>query len=120
MSKRVTKAELEEFYRLDEERKSLNRQAKDKQKLMDELEAKFTADVHANGGPEKTVMRCGYRLSLAVKSKAVEWAKEFLRVVGGLMGTDKATAEAERIRAASPKTEVLTIETPAELASVGR
>ncbi len=117
---RVMKAELELYYQLDEERKSLNRQAKDKSKLMAELEAKFTKDVLANGGPEKTVMRCGYRLSLKVKSKAVEWAKEFLRVVAGLTSTDAATKEAERIRAASPRTEELEIETPAELATVGR
>lgn len=118
---RITKADLERYYALDEERKSLNRQAKDKSKLMDELEAKFTADVLANGGSDKTVMRCGYRLSLRVKAKAVEWAKEFLRVAAKLLGGDDGAAkEAERIRAAAPRTEVLEIETPAELASVGR
>lgn len=111
-TKRVTRDDLEYYFALEEERKELQRKADDIKKLQADLEEKFEAHVIANGGEEKAVTVCGYRLYLATKACGVSWKKAFLQMCerAGL----KPLEEAERLTAAAPKKEELVVEAPKE------
>lgn len=101
---RPTRDELAEYFALEEERLALGRKVKDIGKLQGEIEEKVLAYVRQNGGPERTSIVCGYRLSTEFKNGRVEWKTEFMRVT--------SQEEAERISAAAPKKEVPRIEPP--------
>ena len=98
------RAELARYFELEAERKSLQRQAKDLEKLQAELEEKFTAYVLAEGGPERALMRCGYRLAIDSKPGSVSWKGEFLKLAG--------PERAEELVQAAPSKDVLVIEPP--------
>jgi seryl-tRNA synthetase len=98
----VTKNDIEEYLRLDEERKSLNRQAKDLEKLQDVIEKKLDEFVRANGGKTKSVSRSGFVLALLTRKTAPKWKEEFIRVAG--------PEEAERLAKQAPDREYLTVE----------
>lgn len=99
-----SKAELARYFELEEQRLALNRQAKDLEKLQDELYDKFLKWVEEQGGPERVKLRCGYKLAIIKKPGSVSWVKEFLRVAG--------EEEAERLRKAAPSRDVLVVEPP--------
>lgn len=102
---RVTTKDLERYYELDEQRKSLARQAKDLEALQEELKVKFEAFVRVKGGPERAyAFASGHRLSILEKRESVGWKGEFLRVAG--------PEEAERLVREAPMKEVLQIEPP--------
>lgn len=104
MAAAPSRLELERYFELEEQRKALQRQAKDLEKLQADLEGKFTAYVLAAGGPERALMRCGYRLAIDTKPGSVSWVKEFLAVAG--------PERAEELRRAAPPKDVLVIEPP--------
>lgn len=104
-----SRKELERYFELDQQRLALHRQAKDLEKLQEELEKKFLEYVREVGGPERACLRCGYKLAILRKDGSVSWVKEFLRVAG--------EEEAERLRKAAPPRDVLVVEPP--LASSG-
>lgn len=101
----VSKKDLDEYFALEERRQSLNRQAKDLEKLQGDLEAKFEAYVRAKGGPEKSITRCGYRVAIILKNGSVAWKEAFLKLAG--------PKRAEKLVQSTPKKEVLVVEPPA-------
>lgn len=109
---RVTKADLEEYFSLNEERKALNRQGQDLAKRIAKLEEKFTQHVADHGGQERSCIRCGYRLALVVKNGTVSWITEFLRMCK--LAKRDPEEEAEKVRAAAPKKDELVVEPPEE------
>lgn len=111
-TKRVTREDLEYYFALEQERLEFQRKASDVKKLQDELEKKFEAHVRANGGAEKTVITCGYKLYFALTNGKVKWEQAFLRMCEA--AGRKPLEEAERQRAAAPKKEVLVVEPPEE------
>lgn len=111
-SKRVTLAELQEYFALEVKRKALKRQSDDIAKLQKDLEAKFARHVDANGGAERSVVTCGYRIYFQLKNGSVGWKDEFLHMAK-LAGFDPLK-EAEKRIAAAPKKEELVVEEPEE------
>lgn len=109
-SRRVTREDLEYYFALEEERLGFQRKADDVKKLQAELEKKFEAHVRANGGAEKSVVTCGYRLYLAVKKGSVKWMEAFQRMCE--LAGRKPLEEAEKLRAAVPTKEELVVEPP--------
>ena len=105
MAKAFSKAELAEYFELEERRLSLQRQAKDLAALQEKLEENFRAYVESDGGTERALMRCGYRLAINTKPGSVRWKNEFVRVAG--------SGAAEELIAAAPTMDVLVIEPPA-------
>jgi hypothetical protein len=101
---RVTRKELEEWSALEAQRLQLQRQVKDLAALQEVLEEKFFSHVVANGGPERVVLSCGYRLRIDTKRGTVQWKNELVKIAG----TDKA----EELIAAAPAKDVLVIEPP--------
>lgn len=101
---RLTSKELAQWSELEAQRLALQRQVKDVAALQEKLEEKFFAHVVANGGAERVVLSCGYRLRIDVKRGSVQWKPEFIRVAGH--------EAAEELIAAAPTKDVLVIEPP--------
>ena len=102
VSTAVGKAEIERYFKLDAERLSLARQVKDLAALQEKIEEKMIALVKAKGGKLRSVVRCGYLLSLSDKDGSVKWKDEFVRVAG--------SEAAEKLIRAAPKKETFSIE----------
>lgn len=98
----ITYAHLEEYLRLQEERKALARQSADLGKQLAGLASKITAFVRAEGGSDRTVIRSGYVLALKSKKGSVAWKAEFVRLAG--------EEAAEKLIAAAEPGEELVIE----------
>ena len=98
----ITRADITEYLRLDKERLDLQRQARDKGRLQEAIEAKLTAYVEAKGGDARSVERSGFVLAIKTKAGSVKWADEFVRVAGEV--------EAQRLRADAPRVEFLSVE----------
>jgi hypothetical protein len=104
--KAPTRAELERYFELDQQRLALQRQAKDLEKLQEELRQRFLLHVRETAGPERALTRCGYRLAINQVNGRVEWKTEFMRVAG--------VEAAEELIEAAPKVDKLVIEPPAK------
>ena len=100
---RVTKEDIERYLQLEKDRLDLNRQARDKGRLAEELEKKLWAWVEAHGGASKCrTHTAGFIVAIKTKAGQVSWADEFVRIAG--------EAEAQRLRAEAPRKEFLTVE----------
>jgi hypothetical protein len=106
---RLTRAQLTKYFELDARRLALQRQAKDLEALQEKIEQKAMAVVKTEGGKERTVLTCGYVLAIKDANGAVAWKSEFVRVAG--------SAAAEKLIAAAPKKEKLSIEPAASKAA---
>jgi uncharacterized coiled-coil DUF342 family protein len=98
----VTRADIEEFLRLEAERKSIQRQVDALERLAKPLKTKLSEYVRLEGGSDKTVERSGYVLAFKTKAGQISWRGEFERVAG--------ISEAERIAANPPVKEYLSVE----------
>src|SRR5262245_20551523 len=78
----VTRADIEEFLRLEEERKSLNRQAADLERQAAPLKTKLSQFVELEAGKSKSIERSGYVLAFKTRAGRVEWKSEFIAVAG--------------------------------------
>lgn len=97
----VTKAMIQEYLELEEERKRLDRDARALAKKASAIAAKLLTFVKVHGGKERSVVRSGYRLAIDLAPGYPSWKQEFVRVAG--------LDEANRISAEQPKREVLSI-----------
>jgi uncharacterized caspase-like protein len=98
----VTRADIEEFLELEEERKSLNRQADDLARKAAPLKDKLSQFVAFAAGPSKSIERSGYVLAMLTRAGRVDWKSEFIHVAG--------ETEAERLVRECPKSEFLSVE----------
>jgi hypothetical protein len=98
----LTKADIEAYLALHEERLSLQRQARDKEREAEELEQKIWAWVDAKGGDARSCERSGFVLAIKTRAGSVQWKTEFIRVAGA--------EEAEKLTSAAPPREFLSIE----------
>lgn len=99
---RVVKEDIERYLKLEEERLDLQRQARDKARLAEELEKKLWAWIEVHGGDGRCCTRSGFVLAIKTKTGTVRWADEFVRVAGA--------EEAQKLREACPRAEFLTVE----------
>lgn len=99
---KLTRAEINRYFELECERLELARKAKDLAALQEKIEQRMIAAVRANGGKERTLITCGYRLAISMVRVGVKWKDEFVRA----MGEDKA----EQLVEAQPKKEKFTVE----------
>ena len=99
---KLTKAEIDRYFELEEERKALARQSKDLQALQDALYEKMFAAVQVKGGDERALVTCGYRLAIVQKNGTVAWKQEFVKAAG--------SAAAEALIASAPKKDELLVE----------
>lgn len=99
---RVTKALIEKYLKLEEERKSLSRQSKDLKVEQDVIHEAMEQFVRDNGGKGKTVSHAGFVLAIITKNGSVSWKDEFVKKCGSEI--------AEELIAAAPKKEELTVE----------
>ncbi len=111
-----TRAELAEYFDVDQQRIDHNRQAADIKRLQDETEKKVLAYVQAHSGPERCVLLYGYRLSIELANERVEWKTELLDALAKEVGKTKAAKIATRILSAAGKKQVPKIEPPASAA----
>lgn len=102
MAARILKADIEQFLALHEERKELNRRAAALGKEADALEEIFAEHVREDGGKDRSLLTCGYVLSLADKPGQVQWKPAFVEVAGH--------DAAEALIQAAPTREVLSIQ----------
>lgn len=98
----ITKKDLEEWERLENQRKEASREARDLQKQQDIIEAKIKAFVEAKGGKSRSVERSGFRLALEKVKQQVAWKTEYIALAG--------QEQAEQLVADAPLKEVLAIE----------
>jgi hypothetical protein len=62
----------------------------------------MVAAVRADGGKDRVLVTCGYRLAIAMVRSAVKWKDEFIRAVG--------PDEAEELIEAQPMKEKFSVE----------
>lgn len=98
----VTKAWLENYLALEEQRKAKAREAADLEKQQAELRAQLVAWIAANGGKAKSVQRSGYLLALVKVKGQVPWKQEYIKACGA--------EAAEALAAKPPMRESLVIE----------
>lgn len=99
---RVVAADVERYLSLEAERLDLNRQAKDKKRLADEIETKLWTWVEHHGGEARCKTLADFLLAIKTEAGRVSWADEFVRVAG--------EEEAQRLRKACPPREYFTVE----------
>jgi len=102
MAERILKADIEQFLKLRDRRRELERRAKALEKDAKKLEERLAAHVRKHGGKARTVVRSGFVLSLADKPGSVQWKTHFIEQAGH----DAAEALIE----AAETREVLTVE----------
>lgn len=98
----LTRAEIEEFLKAEEDRRAANRLADDIERKAAPLKARIKKFIELKGGKAKRVERSGYLLSLKQQNGQIAWKNEFLRVAG--------EEEAARVAANPPQVEKLSIE----------
>lgn len=101
-SKKLPKAKLTRWHKLEQRRLKLQRQSKALGKLQAPLEDEFTEYVRAEGGEARKVTVHGFDLELKSEQCSVSWKSEFIK--------QTTEAEAERIIAAQPEKDVLVVE----------
>lgn len=110
---RPTRDRLAEYFAREEKIAVISREASDLRKLQGETEAKVLAYVRDAGGPERCAIVCGYRLSIEIVAKRVEWQKALLKELADEIGPENAQKRAEAIRKAAGTKEEPKIERPA-------
>lgn len=99
---KLTKAEIDRYFALENERLRVAREAKDIKAQQDAIYDKMFEAVLAKGGEARTLVTCGYRLAINQKNGTVEWKKEFVRLAG--------SEAAEALISAAPKKDELHVE----------
>lgn len=97
----IKRVDIDEYKRLGEERRELNRQAAALEKREKALERDITAYVLEKAGKVRSLDRCGHRLSVEEVAGTVSWQSEFEKLRG--------QAEVERLKAAAPKRDKLRV-----------
>lgn len=100
-STRLSRIELDEFWRLNTRRLELSRQADAVERELKGLKEKIETHVRAKGGEELAVVSCGYLLALKRSAGAVKWKDEYV----ALAGSDAAA----QLQAAAPPRETLQV-----------
>ncbi|MDX1963916.1 MAG: hypothetical protein SFX18_12240 [Pirellulales bacterium] len=98
---RVTRAQIERYFKLEAKRKELQRQASDLGKQVEEIENELIEYVEQNGGEARSVTTCGHVLAIVQKAGTVQWKPEFIRVAG--------QRAADQIIAAAPPRDAFSI-----------
>lgn len=99
---RIKRERIEEYLRLEEERKSLERQARALGAQADLIEIEFVDLVREHGGKARELQSCGYRLCLRDKRGQPAWKTEFVARLG--------SEAAEEVNQAAPVKEVFQLE----------
>lgn len=89
----IKKEELEEFLKLEAERKELEQKARSIAKRTKALHDHFKVHLEAKG--KSSLVRCGFRLTLVEGTPRVAWKEEFIKLEGPLKA-DELMQAAER------------------------
>lgn len=100
--KKPTRQQIEEFLRLEAERKELDRTSRSLERQADALRDVIVAYVEHAGGETRTVKCCDHVLALRDKPGYPAWKQEFIRVT--------SPQEAEAVIAAWPPRPSLVVE----------
>ena len=79
---RFARKDLDLYVQLNEERKSLKRQADELKKQADEIEERLLAFTIAHGGKQAPLRKHGWLLGVKMASDSVQWKHEFIRIQG--------------------------------------
>ena len=82
----ITKDQIEEFVKLEEERKALEQKARALGKRTSALADHFKA--HLEAKKKTAITRSGYRITLVDGRPSVAWKDEFIKVAGPLAADD--------------------------------
>jgi hypothetical protein len=110
--KRATRDSLAEYFARKEKIAKLRREANDLAKLQGDFEDEQLGYVQEQGGPEKCVIVCGYRLLIKTVNCRVEWQKALMKELAEAIGDKQAAKRAEAIREEAGTEEKLEIEPP--------
>lgn len=102
MAAELSKAELEQYVKLDKERVELNRQVDAIERQQKPLKEKLRSHVEAHGGSDRTTTRFGFVLRLLARAGTVKWKDHFIQA----QGIDAAT----KLLEAAPPTLILQVE----------
>lgn len=104
---RITREELEQYERENEERLKCSRRADALKKRLEPIAEKINEIVRIGGGPDKTCVRQGFKLAhIKGNQSHVPWAKVY--------AADHTVDEVEAVKAKYPPGDVLVVERIAE------
>jgi hypothetical protein len=92
----LNKEQLEEWFRLHEERRALQRQAADLEKQADRIEPKIWAFIKKHGGRNRALSKWGFNLAVKLVKASVSWKAEFLAIAGPEKAAEVAAAVGTR------------------------
>jgi hypothetical protein len=93
--------EVETYLLLEDERKSLSRQASDLNKQAEKIEARLHAHVLKHGGTQRALVVGPYALAVVDQGGKVQWKQKFVELHG--------ERKAEELIAAAPGSTVLKV-----------
>lgn len=97
----IMRVDIDEYKRLQAERRELERQAAALGRQEKALAADITAYILDKAGKTRSVDRCGHRLSLLEVAGSVSWQSEFAKLQG--------QAEVERLKREAPTRDKLEV-----------
>jgi seryl-tRNA synthetase len=101
----LTQEKLEHYARLDERRRTMQREIDALEREQKPLKEEIKAYVVAKGGSDRTCTHYGFVLSLQARAGRVDWKGEFVQLQG--------FEAAAKLQNAAPQTFIVNVEAPA-------